>query len=334
MSARIDSLRGLACVLLVGYHVVGPDPDHGLRVANGALRWANDALAYLRMPLFTFLSGLVYGLRPFAGDSQNFLIGKARRLLVPMLFVGTLFAALQAFTPGTHSSVNAWYLLHIQPVAHFWFVESLFWIFMVVWALERWGLLASKKGFAVTLTLSCALYLSVRGWSGLGIEGAIYLMPYFLVGLAFSRFPLKPYLSRLGVALALTVVAIGSALSMGLPTPNADRRTVAMLLVGICLCLLCLRSELHAPWLARIGHYSYPIYLWHIFFTAASRIALHRIGVDYIFLDLLVGVLLGLTGPMLIDRTFSGSRLLAPLLLGKAPPAFFRSERSPTVSAT
>ena len=119
--------------------------------------------------------------------------------------------------------------------------------------------------------------------------------------------------------MTLTIVVIGSALSMGLPAPNVDRRTVAMLLVGICLCLLCLRSGLQIPWLARIGNYSYAIYLWHIFFTAFSRIALHRIGVDYLLLDLLVGVLLGLIGPMLIERAFSGSRLLAPLLLGKAP---------------
>lgn len=316
--ARIDSLRGLACVLLVAYHVVGPDPDHGLRVADGAIRWMNDALATLRMPLFTFLSGLVYGLRPFAGDSRAFLFGKSRRLLVPMLVVGTLFAVLQAITPGTNSTVNAWYLLHIQPVAHFWFVESLFLIFLVVWALERGNLMASGKGLGAVLAVSCALYLLVRGWSWLGIEGAIYLMPYFLTGLYCSRFPTTVHLSKPWVTFALVAIAIGSAYAIGPPVPNADRRTVAMLLAGICLCLLCLRSNLQLAWLARIGQYSYPIYLWHIFFTAASRIALHRVGVEHLLVDLLMGLLLGLAGPVLIERTFSGSRLLAPLLLGKS----------------
>jgi len=162
MKLRIDTLRGLACLLLVGYHVVGADPDHGLRLADGALRWLNDALAYLRMPLFTFLSGLVYGYRPFGGNSQAFLLGKARRLLVPMLFVGTLFALLQVLTPGTNSAVGAWYLLHIQPVAHFWFVESLFWVFLVVWALERWGSIKGSRGFSLILALSSVLYLTVQ----------------------------------------------------------------------------------------------------------------------------------------------------------------------------
>jgi peptidoglycan/LPS O-acetylase OafA/YrhL len=318
MKIRIDTLRGFACLLLVGYHVVGTDPDHGLRVADGALRWINDALAYLRMPLFTFLSGLVYGLRPFSGDSQAFLLGKVRRLLVPMLFVGTLFAVLQAVAPGSNSSVGAWYLLHIQPVAHFWFVESLFWVFLVIWALERWNLIGSSKGFALTLVLFCTLYLNVRGWTWLGIEGAIYLMPYFLVGLAFSRFSLMPHLSSVWFKLGLTAIAISSAVSMGIPVPNPDRRTVAMLLVGVALCLLSLGSKMAVPWLARIGHHSYAIYLWHVFFTAPIRMVLDLFQVDYLVLDLVLGVTMGLAGPMLMERSFSGFRWPALLLLGKS----------------
>jgi peptidoglycan/LPS O-acetylase OafA/YrhL len=318
MKVQIDTLRGFACLLLVGYHVVGADPGHGLRVADGALRWINDALAYLRMPLFTFLSGLVYGLRPFGGNSQAFLLGKARRLLVPMLVVGTLFALLQAITPGTNSSVGAWYLLHIQPVAHFWFVESLFWVFLGIWALERWKLIETSKGFILTLALSCALYLSVRGWPWFGIEGAIYLMPYFLVGLACSRFAILPPISNVWVKLGLTAIAIGAAMSMGMPTPNPDRRTLAMLLVGVALCLLSIGSKMTAPWLARIGHHSYAIYLWHVFFTAPARMALDLLEVDYIVLDLVLGIVCGLAGPMLMEGIFSGLRWPALLLLGKS----------------
>lgn len=104
MNLPIETLRGLACLLLVLYHVIGADASLGLRVEDGPVRWLNDGLAYLRMPLFTFLSGLVYGLRPFAGNSRAFLVGKVRRLLIPMLFVGTLFAVLQALIPGTNSA--------------------------------------------------------------------------------------------------------------------------------------------------------------------------------------------------------------------------------------
>ena len=318
MNLPIETLRGLACLLLVLYHVIGADASLGLRVEDGPVRWLNDGLAYLRMPLFTFLSGLVYGLRPFAGNSRAFLVGKVRRLLIPMLFVGTLFAVLQALIPGTNSAVGPWYLLHIRPVAHFWFLESLFWVFLVIWLLERWNLIREVKGYLLALTLACALYLTVRGWFMLGIEGAIYLMPYFLFGLAFSRFPLKPYLTSVWVRWGLLMLAAVAVISMGMPVSNPDRRTVAMLAVGMSLCMLSLSLVRVVPGLAAIGRHSYAIYLFHVFFTAAVRIALNLAHIKLLPIDILLGLAIGLAGPIVLDRIASRFKWPALLLLGKA----------------
>lgn len=318
MNLPIETLRGLACLLLVLYHVIGADASLGLRVEDGPVRWLNDGLAYLRMPLFTFLSGLVYGLRPFAGNSRAFLVGKVRRLLIPMLFVGTLFAVLQALIPGTNSAVGPWYLLHIRPVAHFWFLESLFWVFLVIWLLERWNLIREVKGYLLALSLACALYLTVRGWFMLGIEGAIYLMPYFLFGLAFSRFPLKPYLTSAWVRWGLLMLAAVAVISMGMPVSNPDRRTVAMLAVGMSLCMLSLSLVRVVPGLAAIGRHSYAIYLFHVFFTAAVRIALNLAHIKLLPIDILLGLAIGLAGPIVLDRIASRFKWPALLLLGKA----------------
>ena len=318
MNMRIETLRGFACLLLVIYHVVGADSSYGLLVEGGPVRWLNDGLAYLRMPLFTFLSGLVYGMRPFGGDSRAFLTGKARRLLIPMLIVGTVFALLQALTPGTNSTQGPWYLLHLQPVGHFWFVESLFWVFLVIWALERWHLIRDIKGFVLVLAAACTLYLTTRGWPWLGIDGAIYLTPYFLAGLAFSRFPLTPRLANPWLRLGLAALAIVAVASMGMPVPNPDRRTAAMLLAGISLCVLSLGLGLVIAPLARIGRHSYAIYLFHVFFTASARIGLDLLKVDYLPLDILLGVTLGLAGPIAIARIASRFKWPALLLLGKS----------------
>ena len=321
MNLQIETLRGLACLLLVAYHVVGADASLGLLVADGPVRWLNDGMAYLRMPLFTFLSGLVYGLRPFGGNSKAFLSGKVRRLLVPMVVVGTLFAVLQAVTPGTNSSAGPWYLWHVRPIAHFWFVESLFWVFVLVWALERWSWLQTARGFAGVFALACGLYLSVRGWPWFGMEGAIYLLPYFLGGLAATRFSLRVPLAKPWVKAVLWVCAVGAVVWMGVPVSNPDRRTVWMLLSGLSLCLLCLSFGWSNRRLAGIGRHSYAIYLFHVFFTAAARIALHRLQIDFMPLDLVVGVVLGLAGPMWVERLASRFKWTAVLLLGKSAKA-------------
>lgn len=316
MNLRVETLRGFACLLLVTYHVIGADPSLGLKVQDGALRWFNDGLAYLRMPLFTFLSGFVYGDRPFSGSSRLFILGKVRRLLIPMFVVGTGFWLLQSLTPGVNSSGGSWYLMHLKPVAHFWFVESLFWIFLVIWALERLSLIKNTMGFSITVALACTVYVTIPGWPWLGIEGAIYLMPYFLIGLACSRFSLDAWLARGWVKGVGVLLSVGLLFYMGLPMPNPDRRTAAMLLIGVFLCLLCLSWGGVARCLAWVGRYSYAIYLFHVFFTASIRIALHQVGIRYFVLDMVLGIALGLVGPMLIEYVAGRYKWPALLLLG------------------
>jgi peptidoglycan/LPS O-acetylase OafA/YrhL len=73
-----------------------------------------------------------------------------------------------------------------------------------------------------------------------------------------------------------------------------------------------------AAWLAGIGRYSYAIYLFHVFFTAATRIGLERIGIVSLLVHALLGVLMGLAGPILVDRLFTPFKWPALLLLGKS----------------
>lgn len=319
MNARIDTLRGLACVLLVLYHVIGADPRTGLGVADGWLRWGNDALAYLRMPLFTFLSGVVYGLRPFQGDSRRFLLGKVRRLLVPMLVVGTLFALVQDAVPGTNrASALPWWQWHWLPVAHFWFLESLFWVFLLVWALERWGWMSSPRRVSVACLGAAVLSLVFPGgWYQLSIEGAFYLLPYFMLGLTLTRLQWFARLQNLvlwGVLLGLIVLA---GWQQGVPTPGMQRRVFWVLVLGMALCLLAMAWVRPVAWLMRVGSTSYAIYLFHVFFTAAARIGLLRLGVETWWVHIPFSLMAGVLGPMLIEHWASAHRWSALLLLGK-----------------
>ncbi len=315
---RVETLRGLACILLVTYHVIGAQPSEGLHIENGPLRVLNDGFAFLRMPLFTFLSGIVYGFRPFTGNSRAFLIGKARRLLIPMIVVGTLFALVQAAVPGTNSTVEKWYLLHILPFKHFWFVESLFWIFLLIWVLDRSQLIGKSSNFFLVWLSAAVLYLFVGGPGWFAIDGAIYLLPYFLAGLAVSRFDLQPQLDRPVLRTSLIALALLSMIMIGRPEPNHDLRNIWALIAGVSLCGLCLSMQLNVAWLSKIGSYSYTIYLFHVFFTAGSRIVLQSMEVNLLPLQLFGGLLVGIVGPMIVDKIASRNRWSATLLLGKS----------------
>lgn len=329
MDRKVETLRGLACILLVFYHVIGDSPSTGLRIDHGALRWFNDGLAYLRMPLFTVLSGLVYGFRPFSGSSQTFLLGKARRLLVPMLVVGTFFAFMQTMVPGTNAEPPDWRLLHIEPVAHFWFVESLFWIFVWVWLLEYLKCLDHGRAFALVYLGAALVYLTVPGSRWLSIGGAIYLLPYFLTGLAVTRFSWRDRLSHPGLRTILLALAFFAAFQLGWPVSRLNGHAHAgwLLIASLSFCGFFISLNFYWRWLARVGSSSYPIYIFHVFFTAAARIALEKSGATAIPVFIGAGLLLGLGGPMLVEYLASQNRWSSLLLLGKAFK--FQAETAP-----
>jgi fucose 4-O-acetylase-like acetyltransferase len=270
---RIDTLRGLACVLLVIFHVVGQDAHSGLRLPDDdLLRQVNDVLAYVRMPLFSLLSGYVYAWRPYTGGAGGFIRGKARRLLVPVLTVGTAFAVLQSVVPGTNGHVQAWHLLHIVPVSQYWFLQSLFCIFVVVLVLEQAGLLRTPIRFAGVFLAVVVLHHANPLPDHLGLAGMTYLLPYFMAGLWANRFGAMPSRMALLGAAGGVFALLGLAHWAGAAALPA-RNSGPALVLGLSSGLFLLRAGLRLGGLAWIGTHSFAIFLFNSMCAAASRIA-------------------------------------------------------------
>ena len=314
-SLQIDTLRGLTCLLLVLFHVAGDRPTSGLMLpTHHWLRIFNDIIAYVRMPLFAFMSGYMYAHRPCTTISGRFLHNKAQRMLLPVLTVGTIFAFLQASIPGASSMAASWWTLHINPVGHFWFLQSLFIIFLVVVLLEHARMLTSASSFAIAWGLSALLFVTWEAPPHLGLSGSVYLLPFFLGGLACKRFAME---GRQTIALALFVFVAASVVSIIRPEdPAASGSPIAEMLVGLSGALLLLRSGMKSALLARIGTWSFVIYLLHIFFTAGCRIVLRKFGMTDTGVLLAAGLTAGMTGPVLAALVIRRQPWLDFLLLG------------------
>lgn len=316
-SMEIDTLRGIACMLLVFFHTVGNGPTEGLRVQDGSwLQVFNEMLGYFRMPLFSFISGYVYAFRPFQGNAPGFVKGKVRRLLLPVLTVGTFYAVVQALTPGANASVENWWMLHIQPVGHFWFLEALFIVFLVIILLESVKALSTVAGFAVIWVVSALLFDTLDFPNYFGARGAVYLMPFFLAGLACKRFEIVQPAARLLAAAALVG---GLALVLLFPQHMDDKDSLAALAtlsMGVSAGILLLRSGWQSRPLAYIGAFSFAIYLLHVFFTAGSRIFLHKMGITDVHVLLAPGVVAGILGPIVCAQIIGRHDGLNLWLLG------------------
>lgn len=268
---EINSVRGLACVALVAYHVIGPTKDSGLHLPNTSY-WhvLMNSMDFLRMPMFTVVSGYFYaGHRVDRATLQEFFRKKASRLLAPLLFVTTVMFVLRQAVYGDQTSYVEALLFHYQ---HLWFLQSLIIIFagIAVWDTYRrpgWPdlCIAAFAAIMVTRTFEVTPFLS--------LNGVLYLAPFFALGIVFRT---QPDLLRsrdlvfvaVGVeVIVLTMQQMAAALG-GIPL---IRNSMPAAVCGIAGAYVLMARFPRVRLLEIIGTFSFSIYLWHSIAASAVR---------------------------------------------------------------
>ena len=320
---HVVELRGLACILLVAYHVVGI-PGAGMQVADGSVyRYATDSFELIRMPLFTFISGLVYALNPATGDRlSTFFVKKLRRLGFPFLVVSTLFYLLQTHAPGANgnSAPDSIWRIYVFSYAHFWYLQALFLIFTGVALLDALHAMDRPGGFALAMAAAVAACLTVHADSNvLSVNEACFLLPHFLLGVGVTRFrAMVPRQAMLGAATA--ALAVGVALhqaSLWGYLPHFGWNSGVALLCGMGGAVTLLHAMPPSRVFRTVGASSYAIYLHHALFAAGARVVLHRLDAadGLIFC---VALIAGLSGPMVLEALAQIRPWTRVALVGKA----------------
>ncbi|MHA6288252.1 acyltransferase family protein [Maricaulis sp. CAU 1757] len=331
----IDTLRGLACLLLVGLHVIGIQPEHGLRVPNDhAFAVFSDLFVHLRMPLFAMLSGFVYAWRPARrGQLGGFMRGKLARLGLPFLFAAGSFATLHSVLGGGFAvPLNEFWTVFLMPYVQFWFLQAILILFAVIAVADA---LFPRAPFHVAvgmLVVSGALFLSPLGLGidFLSIEGATYLAPFFAFGVVLSRAGRTPPKALLATVMigTLLLFAINAMLVFADPDAPFNRRTGLALSLGLCFSgtLIMLHRHLVFSPLAWIGKFSFTIYLYHMFPIMALQLGYDILGRPVPAVGLALGVTFGIAAPIvlhLVTARIGGwpSRIALGLAPKKAKPA-------------
>ncbi|MBL3568920.1 hypothetical protein BV509_21170 [Rhodovulum sulfidophilum] len=337
----IESLRVVAVLLLVAYHVIGAGPEAGLNVEYPhPLRLFAEFLVDARMPLFAFVAGFVYAFRPpTLADYGGFLTGKVRRLIIPGWIAALLFSLAGIAVDNVYSLTTQGPIrVMFYHYAHYWFLQSIMVIFVVfglVDALLRHRHTALLFLGAVAMTLEG---ISLRT-SFLSIGGAFYLLPYFLFGTLCHRHAgqlLRYRVWLAALALAAVLAAgwwnIGLYLETGrLSGYRGDLQSLGFGL-GIALAMLLLMPRI--AWLDALRPFSFTIYLYHVLATSATRRALQALEVTDVWVLFACGLTTGLLVPVLLHLAIDRIPALRQPVLGlrrnrRPKPAAARSGIEP-----
>ncbi len=321
----IETLRGIAIIMMVAGHVIGTSTEEGLRVSDDSgWRYFYRSFEYLRMPLFTVISGFVYSLRPVKpGDIFYFLKGKARRILLPMISVGTLHFILQQIVPGTNSKseIAGIWKIYIFPYEHFWFLQSIFLIFIFIALIDHFELISTEKKWLIVFVLTAIgrSLLPHLEHNYFSYEGFLNLLPFFVLGCGIERyrnlFTNKTIIRGLLILFMLSVTIQQYLLVNGTEINFLELTLLSLLVAssGIIL-LFYIRKDISV--ISNLGHFAYGIYLFHVFGTAGSRILLMNLNITNTTVLFSIGLLAGLGIPIFIELLLERSQVLRMAFLG------------------
>lgn len=327
----IETLRGAVILLVVIGHVIGSAADGGMKVANDSfLRYFYDTfIDPLQMPLFTIIAGWVYSLKPVTYEKiKSFITKKVIRILVPMLIVGVCYFLLQYVTPGTNKKENLldlWKLL-IFPYTLFWYLYSLFIVFVIIAFVDVFGKMNTVKNwlllfsFTIFLLLIRDLVIPYELPNYLSYKGALYLLPCFILGVGLNRF--KTFYQKRTIIYLTPILLIVCVIIQQLSWFNiidyvVQKDTIVGLLIGFTGTIMLLRSQIKANWLIWFGSFAYSIYLFHAFGTAGGRIISKNLNIDSLVLIFMLSLTAGVLLPIVTDKILERFKFTRILFLGK-----------------
>ena len=304
----LDTAKGIGIILVVFGHAWRGAFDAGILKDSALFHTIDRAIYAWHMPLFFFLSGLV-----FLGAAQSrraapFLASRLRRLIWPFALWTWLFFGVKLLAGGSANypvTLADFPVVPLPPYEHLWFLWALFLSHIVgfglVALLEKTGSEGwAQQAFAVLgvlLTVLVPFFYVPSPTFG----SAIQHFPYFIFGVALGGMVgTRP-------SLALSVLAAGIFTLTLVIAPSGGLSLLASLVLTVMAYIVIAgidpdTREAPAPvqLLRWLGLYSLPIFLAHTIFSAALRIGLLSYGFDNVVLHLVGATAIGLLGPILL----------------------------------
>lgn len=319
---NVETLRGLTIILVVFGHMIA-----GMEVSEDTIfQYIHYSLGYIRMPLFTVISGWVYANKPVLGINQSkFIKGKLRRLILPMFVISTLLFLSRMVIPDTNfkPELSDLPLNLIYPYDVYWYLYSLFLIFLVITVLDVQRFFHRVTGWSITFISSLAILLITENFSDeipnlFSFKGAVYLFPFFLLGIGIFRF--RDFLLNNKVTFLLFALFVAGIIIQQMSWfgyfPIQERKSVLGMAVGTISVLLLFKSKFKNNLLIWIGGYAYGIFLFHVFFTGGTRIVLLKAGIENQWTIVILGVLSAIFFSILAEIMISKFNVLRFCFLG------------------
>ncbi len=293
----VDRLKGYACFLVLFGHVI-----MGIRLAGIDIPeffWGMEKFIWsFHVALFLFLSGVVYrvtGEWKSKKTKSGFILYKLYTLGIPYIAFSVVYILINSLVgeSNTDFSVSNIFYIWKTPVAQYWYLYALFFLFCI------WTFLSGIiKNWHITLIVVLIGYLAPLFGIPLGsLDVVFYSALAFGVGTFVNFKNLTKLPNRTKWLIVSMHIAVGVVLIL-LDKIEAPFIKELMILFGIYSSIMFIsiiqNMKLISHLLDFVSKYSFQIYLLHTIFTAGIRIILLRVNIAQWWIHVILGTVCGL----------------------------------------
>ena len=293
----VDRLKGYACFLVLFGHVI-----MGIRLAGIDIPeffWGMEKFIWsFHVALFLFLSGVVYKMTGEWKGKQSkwkFILYKLYTLGIPYIVFSVVYILINSLVGESNTGFAVSDILYIwkTPVAQYWFLYALFFLFCIWTAFS--GVL---KNWQITLIVVLIGYLAPIFGIPLGsMDVVFYSALAFGIG-TFVNFKSLTKSQAWAKCLVVILHIITGIIFILLKKIEAPFIKEIMILFGIYSSIMFIsilqNGKAIAHFLDFVNKYSFQIYLLHTIFTAGTRIILLRLNITQWWIHVLLGTACGL----------------------------------------
>ena len=280
------------------------------------------------MPLFMCLSGYLYDKYTQITDKKDyfkFVMKKIINLGIPYIFFYVAYVLINMmFSSNVNSNRSFQDILNIftNPISPFWFLYALTVIFILIPIIEK--ILKNKYEIIfciLTFFFVLSLYFKTKIYA---IDIFAQYAVYFYFGVILVKkiqiknkkiFPNTFVNSVIFIFLAIMCCSIKKYNILNSSIISLFKLILAF--YAIIIIINIFKNVEKNKYFDIILKYTFPIYLMHTTFSAGIRIVLLKIGINNFYIHFILGLLFGITIPIVISYilkiTKYGNILLYPL---------------------
>jgi fucose 4-O-acetylase-like acetyltransferase len=310
----IDSIKVLACTLILVGHLVQGLQRTGILVRNGKFAFFLWFIYLFHVQLFFLCSGYLHEKKDKAGSLRDWLhyIGyKLVALGIPYFSFSLITWLLKSRfidLVNIRTGHLIAFLFTSPALAQYWYLYTLFFLFLFIPNIKNNKILIPLAvGFFGLYLISGRLVFSFALYS-MAQYGFWFVLGMLMCNLGFGD--LKKSASLIFASLVLIIIFTGTSCALYSYGYRATF-TIFTIILGTLACLglsMLFRyieaCGFYSRFVTLIAKYSFPIYLLHTIYAASVRTLLIFTGVKSVWIHLLLGFTAGTAGSILTAFIF------------------------------